>query len=117
MRRQIRGLERGALNSLDGISLLQVADGALSEVADMIQRMNELAVYSANGTNSQNDRMAIQNEVDQLISEVGRISDTTVFNDRLIFKNVLTQTVNDAQEGTGVNSDDKTTMITSETVL
>ncbi len=87
MRRQIRGLNQGALNTQDGISLLQVADGALNEVHDMLHRMSELSVKSANGTNTDSDRDAIQQEIKQLKTEVDRIADTTEFNNRKLFKN------------------------------
>ena len=86
MRRQIRGLDQGARNTQDGISLLQVADGALSEVHDMLHRMNELAIQAANGTNTLEDRKAIQQEIDQIKGEIGRIGDSTTFNERFIFK-------------------------------
>ena len=65
MRKQIRGLTQASLNAQDGISAVQTAEGALNEVQDMLQRMNELAVKSANGTNSATDRTYIQNEIDQ----------------------------------------------------
>lgn len=65
MRKQIRGLIQASLNAQDGISAVQTAEGALNEVQDMLQRMNELAVKSANGTNSATDRTYIQNEIDQ----------------------------------------------------
>lgn len=86
MRRQIRGLNQGARNTQDGISLLQVADGALSEVHDMLHRMNELSIQAANGTNTDSDREAIQQEISQIKSEIDRISDTTEFNTRKLFK-------------------------------
>ena len=86
MRRQIRGLDQGARNTQDGISLLQVADGALSEVHDMLHRMNELSIQAANGTNTDSDREAIQQEISQIKSEIDRISDTTEFNTRKLFK-------------------------------
>jgi len=85
MRRQIRGLTQGVQNTQDGISLLQVADGALSEVHDMLQRINELAVKSANGTNTATDREYIQQEVGQILTEIDRISETTTFNEKKIF--------------------------------
>ena len=66
MRKQIRGLTQASLNAQDGISAVQTAEGALNEVQDMLQRMNELAVKSANGTQSEDDRSYIQNEIDQL---------------------------------------------------
>lgn len=85
MRRQIRGLNQGAQNSEDGISLLNVADGALDEVQDMIIRINELSVQASNDTNSLSDRQAIQNEIDSLTTEINRISYTTEFNSHKIF--------------------------------
>ena len=86
MRWQIRGLDQGSRNTQDGISLLQVADGALSEVHDMLHRMNELSIQAANGTNTDEDRASIQHEIDQIVSEIDRISDTTEFNTRKLFK-------------------------------
>ena len=77
MRSQIRGLDQGSRNVQDGISLLQVADGALNEVHDMLHRMNELSIQAANDTNNIEDREAIQQEIDQLSLEIDRISDTT----------------------------------------
>lgn len=85
MRRQIRGLDQGAENISDGISLIQVADGALNEVHDILQRINELAVQSANGTNSDSDRQATQQEVSALLTEIDRIGETTSFNEKKIF--------------------------------
>ena len=81
MRRQIRGLNQGIANTEDGVSLCQIADGALTEVHDMLQRINELAVKAANGTNSISDRRDINNEVSALITEIDRIGDTTKFNE------------------------------------
>lgn len=86
MRKQIRGLTQGIANAEDGISLCQVADGALNEVTDLIQRISELAVKSANGTNSTSDREDIQMEVSALLEEIDRIGDTTKFNELYIFK-------------------------------
>lgn len=86
MRRQIRGLSRGVENTQDGVSVCQVADGALAEINDMLHRLTELSVQSANDTNSASDRNAIQKEVSQIVSEIDRISDTTKFNDVLLFK-------------------------------
>ena len=86
MRSQIRGLNQGMDNTLNGISLLQVADGALNEVHDILQRMNELSIKAGNGTNTDNDRDAIQLELDQLTLEVDRISDSTQFNNKNIFQ-------------------------------
>ena len=86
MRKQIRGLDRASTNAEDGVSAVQTAEGALNEVHDMLQRMNELAVQAANGTNSESDRQAIQNEVDQLTSEMDRIAETTKFNETYLLK-------------------------------
>lgn len=85
MRLQIRGLEQGRANIEDGISLIQVADGALEEVNEMLQRMNVLSVQAANGTNSESDRSHIQNEIHALVTEIDRIGKTTTFNDKKIF--------------------------------
>ncbi len=86
MRRQIRGLDRASTNAQDGVSAVQTAEGALGEVQDMLQRMNELAVQSANGTNSTTDRDAIQAEIDQLSTEIDRVSETTKFNETYLLK-------------------------------
>jgi len=81
MRGQIRGLNRASANVQDAISLVQVADGALNEDHDILQRMRELAVQAANDTNTYEDRGNIQKEMNQLISELDRIAETTAFND------------------------------------
>jgi len=86
MRRQIRGLTQASANAQDGISAVQTAEGALTEVHDMLQRMNELATKSANGTNSQEERDYIQSEVDALIDEIDRVSETTKFNEIYLLK-------------------------------
>ena len=83
MRRQIRGLNRASANCQDGISLVQVADGALDETHSILQRMNELAIQSANGTNSATDRMAIEEEKKELVSELNKIANTTTFNENI----------------------------------
>lgn len=80
MRTQISGLDQASRNASDGISVIQTAEGALVEVESMLQRMRELAVQSANGTYTTQDRVAIQSEIDQLNQEITRISDTTEFN-------------------------------------
>ena len=80
MRRQIRGLTQASANSQDGISMVQTAEGALNEVHDMLQRLNELAVKAANGTNQSEDRSYIQKEVTQLQAEITRTSNDTTFN-------------------------------------
>ncbi len=81
MRRQMRGLSQASANAEDGISCVQTAEGALNEVEDMLQRMNELAVKGENGTLTTTDRSAIQSEVAQLMSEVDRVQSTTTFNE------------------------------------
>lgn len=86
MRKQIRGLTQASSNAQDGISAVQTAEGALNEVQDMLQRMNELAVKSANGTNSMDDRSYIQNEIDQLTTEIDRVAETTKFNETYLLK-------------------------------
>ena len=88
MRKQMRGLSQASMNAQDGISSVQTAEGALNEVHDMLQRMNELAVKAANGTNSESDRQAIQDEVDQLVTEIDRVSTTTKFNETYLLKGV-----------------------------
>ena len=86
MRKQIRGLTQASSNAQDGISSVQTAEGALNEVQDMLQRMNELAVKAANGTNSEDDRSYIQNEIDQLTTEIDRVAETTKFNETYLLK-------------------------------
>lgn len=80
MRGQIRGLDQASTNASDSISLIQTAEGALNETHSILQRMRELAVQSANDTNTDTDRGEIQKEIDQLTSEVDRIANTTEFN-------------------------------------
>ncbi len=86
MRRQIKGLTQAVRNCQDGISMVQIADGAMAEIHDMLQRANELVVQGANGTLSQDDRGYIQQELDNLADEVDGISDRTVFNEILVLK-------------------------------
>ncbi|SHJ15298.1 flagellin N-terminal helical domain-containing protein [Pseudobutyrivibrio xylanivorans] len=86
MRKQIRGLTQASTNASDGVSSVQTAEGALTEVHDMLQRMNELAVQAANGTNSESDRDDIQNEINQLTQEIDRIASTTKFNETFLLK-------------------------------
>ena len=86
MRKQIKGLDRASTNAEDGVSAVQTAEGALTEVHSMLQRMNELATQSANGTNSTTDRKAIQDEIDQLTTEIDRVSETTKFNETYLLK-------------------------------
>ena len=82
MRRQIRGLTQASSNAQDGISCVQTAEGALTEVHDMLQRMNELAVKAANGTQTSADRGYINQEVQALVSEIDRVASTTTFNEK-----------------------------------
>jgi flagellin len=82
MRRQIRGLTQASSNAEDGISAVQTAEGALGEVQDMLQRMNELAVKGENGTLTSSDRSYIAAEVSQLMNEIDRVKQTTTFNEQ-----------------------------------
>ena len=86
MRKQIRGLDQASTNAQDGVSAVQTAEGALTEVHSMLQRMNELAVQAANGTNSETDRNSIQDEINQLTTEIDRVSETTKFNETYLLK-------------------------------
>lgn len=85
MRSQIRALNQDCDNVQDGISLCQVADGALTEVHDMLHRMEELTIKSSNGTNTSADRKAIQKEINSLIQEIDRVGDATEFNNMKLF--------------------------------
>jgi flagellin len=100
MTSQIRGLNQAARNSNDGISLAQTAEGALQEATNILQRMRELAIQSANDTNSASDRSSLQAEVNQLKSEMSRIATTTSFNG----KNLLDGTLTTAQFQVGANA-------------
>ena len=86
MRRQIRGLTQASTNAQDGVSCVQTAEGALNEVHDMLQRMNELAVKGENGTLSSVDQSYIQAEIKQLMTEIDRVADTTTFNEKNLLK-------------------------------
>ena len=103
MRKQIRGLDQASTNAQDGISAVQTAEGALTEVHSMLQRMNELATQAANGTNSESDRQSIQDEIDQLTTEIDRVSETTKFNETYLLKgNGKTSTVKIAAQDAGI---------------
>ena len=109
MRGQIRGLDQASSNAEDGISLIQTAEGALTETHSIIQRMRELAVQSASDTNTDDDRTQIQNEIDQLTQEVDRIANTTEFNTKKLLNGDRTGAVNQKEgtnkiEGTFTNS-------------
>ena len=84
MRRQIRGLSKAVSNAQDGISCVQTAEGALAEVHDMVQRMNELAVQAANGTNQTTDRQYLDSEVQALKSEIDRVASSVTFNEQYL---------------------------------
>ena len=86
MRKQIKGLDRASTNAEDGVSAVQTAEGALTEVHSMLQRMNELAVQASNGTNSESDRSSIQDEISQLTTEIDRVAETTKFNETYLLK-------------------------------
>ncbi|MRG84781.1 flagellin N-terminal helical domain-containing protein [Salinibacillus xinjiangensis] len=92
MRGQIRGLEMAEKNSQDGISLIQTAEGALNETHSILQRMRELAVQSANDTNTDSDRSQLQAEINQLSSEIDRIADNTEFNTQTLLDGTLSGT-------------------------
>ena len=85
MRRQIRGLTQASVNCQDGVSLVQIADGALNEVHDMLHRGSELCIQAANDTVTQNDREYIQKEINQLLDEIDKIGATTTFNEMSVF--------------------------------
>jgi flagellin len=86
MRKQIKGLDQASTNAEDGVSAVQTAEGALTEVHSMLQRMNELAVQASNGTNSESDRQSIQDEISQLTTEIDRVAETTKFNETYLLK-------------------------------
>lgn len=101
MRRQVRGLIQASANAQDGISCVQTAEGALNEIHDMLQRINELSVKAANGTITDDDRGHINSEVQQIAEEIKRVSDTATFNEQSLldgsFKNKGIQV--DAESG------------------
>ena len=113
MRKQIRGLDQASTNAEDGVSAVQTAEGALTEVHSMLQRMNELAVQASNGTNSESDRQAIQDEISQLTTEIDRVSETTKFNETYLLKgstgdtNKYTKAHDAGFDGTLVDGDKK----------
>ncbi len=102
MTSQIRGLNQAARNANDGISLAQTAEGAMQETTNILQRMRELAIQSANDTNSSSDRASLQAEVNQLQQEMTRIASSTSFNGQ----NVLDGTLNNAQFQVGANANE-----------
>ena len=106
MNAQVKGLNVAARNANDGISLAQTAEGALGKVGDMLQRMRELSVQSANSTNSADDRKALQAEVKQLTDEIDRVSQQTSFNG----KKVLDGSFTAATFQVGANAGDNITI-------
>ena len=96
MRKQIRGLTQASANAQDGISAVQTAEGALNEVHDMLQRMNELATKAANGTMSSSDKNDVQNEIKQLSTEIDRVATTTKFNEPYLLNGASTGKMKDA---------------------
>lgn len=104
MRGQIRGLNQASRNAQDGISLIQTAEGALSETTEIIQKMRKLAVQASSDTNTQEDRDAIQIEIDKLIEEVDSIANNTEFNSRKLLDGsiIATNGVKNIPEQKGV---------------
>ena len=128
MRKQIRGLTQASSNAQDGISAVQTAEGALTEVTSMLQRMNELAVQASNSTNSETDRDAIQDEIDQLVTEIDRVSETTKFNETYLLKgdkngvkakeySYVSQAPVAGKDVYMLGTDGKATLVTAGTVL
>ena len=111
MRRQIRGLTQATANAQDGISMVQTAEGALNEVHDMLQRMNELAVKASNETNQSEDREYIQAEFSALVEEIDRVAKTTTFNEQNLLNGGATF---DLQVGAEGNSENKITVKISD---
>ncbi|MDO5575427.1 MAG: flagellinolysin, partial [bacterium] len=98
MRSQIRGLNQASENAQHGVSLVQIAEGAMAESQDILHRMTELSVKSSNGTNTDEDRNAIQKEIDQLTSELDRISESTEFNTMKLLDGSISKSVNPEAE-------------------
>lgn len=109
MRSQIRALTQASANAEDGISAVQTAEGALAEVHDMLQRMNELAIKASNGTNTSADRIAIQKEVNALLSEIDRVQQSTQFNTLNLLDGTFSEG-KDLQVGSAKNDQQKITV-------
>ena len=105
MRRQIRGLTQASSNAQDGISCVQTAEGALAEVQDMLQRINELAVKGENGTLTTQDRSYVASEVSQLMQEINRVKETTTFNEQSLLDGTFSKKA--LQVGAESNKDNK----------
>ena len=98
MRRQIRGLSQASENCQDGVSFNQIGDGAMEEIHAMLHRMEELSVKSSNGTLSENDRQDVQNEIDEICTEIDRVTSTTVFNEMPVFGQERTKLIYDTND-------------------
>ena len=105
MRKQVRGLERGIDNISDGVSMCKLMDGAMHEINDMLQRMNELSIQAANGTLSSTDRQAIEHEINKLKLEIDRISSSTKFNEVYPLRSPDKISLSPPQEITSSNAD------------
>ena len=105
MRRQVRGLTQATANAQDGISCVQTAEGALAEVQDMLQRINELAVKGENGTLTTQDRSYVASEVSQLMQEIDRVKETTTFNEQSLLDGTFSKKA--LQVGAESNKDNK----------
>jgi flagellin len=127
LRGQVRGLARASQNASEGISYIQTAEGALNEVNTILQRVRELAVQSANGILTSNDRLEIQKEVDQLVDEIDRIAGTTEFNTKKILDGTAaalvsiddptrTQVIINGDVGKGGNYQIRTTLLEAPTL-
>ena len=116
MTAQIRGLNQASRNAQDGISLAQTAEGAMQEITNMLQRMRELAVQSANDTNSPADRDALQAEFTQLSDEITRIADSTTFNGTQLLNNAVATTLN-FQVGANDGATDKIAVTLSTSMI
>lgn len=111
MRSQIRGLQMAERNALDAVSLIQTAEGALQSTQEMLQRMRELAVQAANGTNTDEDLAQIQKEIDQLTTEINRVGNATEFNTKKLLNNSLSDQARKLQIDSGTPIDPSTTTI------
>ncbi len=114
MRGQIRGLDQASRNASDSISLIQTAEGALNESHSILQRMRELAVQSANDTNTDSDRKELQNEVKQLVSELDRIGNTTEFNTKKLLDGSAKGVAEAIKGSAGVNNNSAVTIATTD---
>jgi flagellin len=110
MRAQVRGLSQASRNAQDGISLIQTAEGGLNEVHNILQRMRELAVQAANGTNTADDVASIDSEMDQLVSEIDRIVDQTSFNTKTLLDGDYASGTADIKIQVGANANETITL-------